>query len=388
MDPKRLNKADIVAALQEILANSVDAGVPGLSAEISTSYGVLWQSTAGLIDVEAEEPVNKENLFGIGSITKVFVAVVVLQLVDEMKLNLLDTVEGILDPSVFEGIANASKATIAGLLSHTTGIDSWEEDPSWIVHGRGKELVPEKIWEKLEALDYIRRPNSGGPEPGKWSYSNTNFTLLGLIVEKITRHTTEGEIRRRILGPLKMNHTYLEGFEEAKPHTAPRRYHWDTAKFRSTAGICPSFTQLRENLIDATGSNLSVEWTAGGLISSPSDLIMFGTAIRDGKLLSPSSLKIMKEWRPAKSSMEMGHGLFRFQPPESAEKWLGHPGDVLGFTGALFWKEKGDCVTSVLANIGTVHAGSVPSSASNLVGDSTFLKLASDLAACVEQIDC
>ena len=380
IDHKTPQKTDIVAALQATLEQSIDVGVPGLSAQVSTSQGILWQSSAGFIDIELKKPVDEKDMFGIGSITKVFVAVVILQLVDELKLDLMDTLEDILAPQIYRGIQNASKATIARLLSHTSGIASWEEDPVWIVDGRGKKLDPKKIWEKAETLDYVRRESASGCQPGKFSYSNTNFTLLGLVIEKITQHTAVGEIRRRILEPLKLSHTYFEGFEQARSHTASHRYHWDTVQFRRTAGICPSFTRIRDNLIDATGSNLSVEWMAGGIISSPSDLITFAIALRDGKLLSPRSLGVMKDWSPA-GSMEMGHGLFRFQGPDDAGHWLGHYGDVLGFTGAWCWNEEGDCAVCVLANIGTVDAGGVPSSASDLVEKSAFLRAASDLAA-------
>jgi D-alanyl-D-alanine carboxypeptidase len=379
---EKLNKPDILATLQSTLQEGIEVGVPGLSAGICSSQGILWQSSAGLIDVEAQKPVNKTHLFGIGSITKVFVSVVILQLVDEKKLRLSVTLGDILDREVFRGIENAPEATVAGLLSHTAGVDSWEEDPVWIINGRGKVLDLGKIWGKAETLDYVRRPNPSGPKPGEWSYSNTNFTLLGLIIEKITQHTADGEIRRRILEPLSMNHTYLEGFEEPRPETSSRRYHWATDTFRKTAGICPSFSQPRDNLIDATGSNLSVEWTAGGMVSSPSDLLIFAIALRDGKLLSSSSLEVMKDWRPASGTAEMGHGLFRFQSPMGAGKWLGHFGSVLGFTGALWWKEEGDCAVCVLANIGTVHAGDVPSSACDVVAKKRFLRLASELAAC------
>ncbi|KAL8899446.1 MAG: hypothetical protein Q9207_006204 [Kuettlingeria erythrocarpa] len=376
MEPVGSKKPEIIAALQSSLAKSIDAGVPGLSAQVSSSQGVSWQFSAGLADVEAQKPVGRNQVFGIGSITKVFVTVVILQLVEEAKLRLQDTVEDILAPPIYHGIENASEATVARLLSHTSGVDSWEQDLVWIINGRGQKLDPEKMWEKAETLDYVRRPNPCGPKPGQFSYSNTNFTLLGLMIETITQRTAEGEIRRRVLEPLKLAHTYLEGFEPARPHTAaPHRYHWDTEQFRRTAGISPRFAQLRDNLIDATGSNLSVEWTAGAIVSSPLDLITFAIALRDGKLLSPSSLKVMKDWRPAQESMEIGHGLFRFQGPKDAGKWLGHFGDVLGFTGAWFWKEEGDCAACVLANIGTVHAGVVPSSASDLVQESAFRKL-------------
>ena len=186
MDQEGLNKTDIIAALQSTLAKGIDTGVPGLSAVVSSSRGILWQSSAGLIDVESREPVNKKHLFGIGSITKVFVAVVILQLVDETKLRLQDTIGDILALEIHHGIENAPQATVAGLLSHTAGIDSWEEDLVWIANGRGEKLVPGKMWGKTETLGYIRRPNPSGPKPGNFSYSNTNFTLLGLVIEKVT----------------------------------------------------------------------------------------------------------------------------------------------------------------------------------------------------------
>jgi len=223
--------------------------------------------------------------------------------------------------------------------------------------------------------------------PGKFSYSNTNYTLLGLIIEKITHHSAEGEIRQRVLIPLDLRHTHLEGFEDATQLQAgklPHRYHYATETFRNTAGICPSCSE-REwkgvSLIDATPSNLSVEWAAGGMISSPPDLLKLAVSIRDGKLLSPSSMKIMQEWQTVAKGMEMGHGLFRGDSPLGYGTWLGHNGSVLGFTGTLWWSEEGDCAICVLANVGTMHAGDVPSSAPQVAWESKFQELAAKLVA-------
>lgn len=379
MPPFR-SKDEIIASLQSILEDSINVGVPGLSAAICSSRDTLWQSCAGLANFESQIPMNGTHLFGIGSITKLFTSIVTLQLVEEGRLKLLNTLGEILDTEVTCDIENAPEATLETLMSHTAGVDSWEDDPKWIVEGRGKKLDPSKIWGKAETLDYVRRTNVNGPKPGEWSYSNTNFTLLGLVIEKVTGRTAESEIRRRILEPLGMKHTYLEGYEEPPETSLPHRYHWATETFRKTAGICPSFSQPRGDLIDATGSNLSVEWLTGGMISSPSDLLKLAIGLRDGKVLGPSSMAFMKTWIPAKGPAEMGHGLFRFQSPLGYGSWLGHGGSVLGFTGALWWKEEGDCAISVLANIGTMHAGDVPSSAYDVAMNTKFLQLASELA--------
>ncbi|KAJ6441421.1 D-Ala-D-Ala carboxypeptidase [Purpureocillium lavendulum] len=372
------NSADSSRGILGLIDDSVGAGVPGLSAAVCSSHRT-WTFTSGVSDVHSRQPIEKTHLFGIGSITKVFVAVVVLQLVEEGKLRLSDTVGALLDPSVYRDIVDAEDATVARLLSHEAGIDSWEDDPTWIRSGRGIETDPSHIWSKTEPLDYIRRSKKTAPEPGKWYYSNTNYTLLGLIIEKAAQSPAEVEIRRRILTPLGLRHTYLEGFERPPSEgSPPSRYHWATDAFRETAGVSPSFPAVSDRLIDCTSSNLSTEWTAGGILSSATDLVAFGAALRDGKLLRPESLAVMTEWRPATNGEEMGHGLFRMKRPDG-RRWLGHFGGVLGFTAALWWEEGGDTVVSVLSNVGTMHAGNVPSSAGHVVVKSNLLELASEL---------
>lgn len=370
--------ADYIAKINTILHDSVTAGVPGISAAISSAQG-KWTFTAGVSDLGSLEPVETTHLFGIGSISKMFTAVVIFQLIDEKRLQLSDSVSKILSLEVYDQIDDAKEATVEQLPGHLTGIDSWEDDPIWIRKGRGSEMDPAHDWGKTEPLDYIRRPKIKAPDPGQWYYANTNYTLLGLIVENITQNTAEAEIRRRILEPLNMDHIFLEGFEAPSQGLLPCRYHWATETFRDTAGVCPSFPEVRDDLIDCTTSNLSTEWTAGGIMSSASDLLKFATALRDGKLLSKESLAIMKDWTPA-SSYQMGHGLEKIKRPGD-EAWLGHFGSVLGFTGALWWVEKGDCVIAVLSNVGTMHAGIVPSSIGKVILRSDFLTVASQLAA-------
>lgn len=287
-----------------------------------------------------------------------------------------------MDQNDLDGIGNANDATIGGLLSHTAGVESWEEDPNWIIEARGEKLDPKTIWGKKDALKYVRRPSK--LETDCFSYSNTNHTLLGLIIEKITGHSAESEIRRRILDPLNLMDTYLEGFEEVglRRKNIPHRYHYATDTFRNTAGVCSAFSEYiwkGQDLINATESNLSVEWAAGGMISSTYDLLKFAISLWDGKLLSPSSMHLLTMWQPARKSTEIGHGIFRFEHPTTHKNWLGHNGSVLGFTGSLWWNDELDCAVCVLANVGTMHAGKVSSSAPQIVFESEFLETATKL---------
>jgi len=367
---------DIVVKIRAILQEHVaPAGLLAAVASSSRSHFV----TAGKADIIKDEAILGTHCFGIGSITKIFVAVVIFQLIEEEKLKLSDRVDQYLATEVLRDIDNANSATIQQLLGHTAGIDSWEDDPDWIVHGRGRLIAPAYIWSKTEPLDYIRRPRKTAPTPGNWYYANTNYTLLGLIMEKITGIPAEMEIRRRIIQPLQLHQTYLEGFEE-KPQDArlPSRYHLANANFRETAGICPLFPEISTDLIEVKGYNMSASWLAGGMISTAADLLKFGMALRDGKLLAPKSMAFMHQWQSAGKERECGHGLFRMELQDSG-KWLGHAGGVLGFSSGLWWHEEEDCVICVLGNLGIVHTGGAVVGVKAVISSSDFPALALQL---------
>ncbi|KAM0472588.1 hypothetical protein ACHAPX_008745 [Trichoderma viride] len=376
-----MTEADCIAKINAIFQEAIIAGVTGISAAIGSARG-LWTFTAGMADLHSQQPIELSHIFGIGSITKLFTAVVTFQLIEEGKLQLSDTVGQLLDPEIYKDIDNAAEATITLLLTHRTGIDNWEDDPKCIRASRGSELDPAHKWSKSEPLDYLRRPKLTAPERGNYYYSNANFELLGFVIEKITHNTAEAEIRRRIIEPLDMEHTFLEGFESKNKGDIPRRYHFATEPYRETAGMNPALPEVDDGrLIDCTASNLSVEWLAGGMLSSPSDLIKFATALRDGRLVNSESLATMKMWRPTtNAASEMGHCLFKMKDSEG-NAWLGHFGGVLGFTGALWWKDDDDCVLSLLSNVGIMHAGKVPTSGAHVLLETKLREIAIQLAS-------
>ena len=116
--------------LQALLDEAVSAGIPGISAAVATHDSVVWVGVAGKADLQTGAPVRPDMLFGVGSITKTFVAVVILQLAEEGRLDLNATAASLLGPAV-EGIPNAKRATLAQLLNHTGGVPSWEDEPVW-----------------------------------------------------------------------------------------------------------------------------------------------------------------------------------------------------------------------------------------------------------------
>jgi D-alanyl-D-alanine carboxypeptidase len=361
------------AALQALLEKAVAEGIPGISAGVATRNGVVWTGVAGRADLQTGTLVRPDMLFGVGSITKTFVAVVILQLAQEGRLDLNTTAASVLGSAV-AGIPNADKATIAQLLNHTGGVPSWEDDPEWIRDGRGDRLDVNRIWGKTATLPYIEGHVPLAAPGELYSYANTNFTLLGMIIEKVTGNEAVDEIHRRILVPLGLKDIHLEGFEPVPQDRLPHRYHWATPEFRETAGVNAAFPDVRPGLIDASRSNLSVEWTAGGMVATARDLALYAVALRDGRLLSSESMKFMTDWFPAGPGAQVGHNLFRRSYPAGVTV-IGHNGDVLGFTGSFYWMEGADVVVAVVCNVGAMHSGTVPGTAYTVAGSPEFVAL-------------
>ena len=372
--PVVVTAEDLVCALEETVA----AGPPGVTAAIATSDGVIWSGAAGHADLQNLSPAQNDHLFGIGSITKPFVTIITLQLIEEGKLKRTDTPASILGEAV-AGVPNADLADISQLLNHTSGIPSFEDDPKWIREGRGDGLDVDHIWGKTESLAYITGETHAPLfMPGeKFSYSNTNFTLLGMMIEKVTGNDFVVELETRIRKPLGIPSIYLEGFEPVPEARLSRRYHYSTQAFKRDAGVNAAFPQVTDTLIDASASNLSSEWTDGGMVATSSDLAKFALAIRDGQLLNEESQQYLLDWRLAgegKYPFWVGHGLFRETRPPGM--MIGHSGSVLGYTGYMGWHEDHDLIVVALTNAGTMHVGERVMSAPGLVQRAKFNRLA------------
>jgi D-alanyl-D-alanine carboxypeptidase len=345
--------------LSPALAHWQAGGFPSLSAAVGNSCGVLWSSAAGVADLRSGRPARATDLYGIGSITKTFVAVVVLQLVDEGRLDLERPVTDYVPRLRDMHIANVGTATLAQLMNHTSGIPSWEDDSRWIRDARGASIDPSRRWQPTDSLAYIDGKPALSSPGAEYHYANTNYTLLGLAVEAVTGQPLASEITRRILAPLGLHDTYLEGYQSEPTDRRPSRYHFDTETFRTTAGIAPSFTLVRPDLLDVSAASLAPEWAAGGLVTTARDLASFALALRDGRLLKTKQLAFMQTWRPAEPGSQVGHGLFRFDRGNDRHT-IGHQGAVLGFGAQMEWLEGGDAVLVSMSNVGSMDAGDVP----------------------------
>ncbi|MFW6140166.1 MAG: serine hydrolase domain-containing protein [Acidobacteriota bacterium] len=348
--------------LEDALVCGISMGIPGISVAIGMGDRLVWTGTAGYSDLSRKVPVKPHDRFGIGSITKTFVARVILQLVEEGKLSLNKTPTDYLDMDILRRVPNADKATLRDLINHQSGIPTWEFQPDWIRKGRGEQMNLGYIWKKTETLEYVAGEGMDAKfKPGeRYSYSNTNYTLLGLVIEEVTGSHVVAEIRNRILQPLHLEDTFLESFEEI-PGGYVHHYHYATPNFNEEAGVHRGFTQIRPYVVESTAANLSPEWAAGGMVSSASDLVRWAQAIRDGELLGSDMQKEVFTYYPPEKDesarFKYMQGVMWINDYYQGHAAFGHSGGTLGFTAMMYWLEDLDITVVLLTNIGRMHSG-------------------------------
>ena len=360
--PVRQTQSRDKSILEKALIVGIAMGIPGISAAIGVGDSVVWAGTAGTSDILRQVPVKTDDRFCVGSITKTFVATTILQLAGEGKIDLDKTPQDYLDLDIIRRIPNTGTATIRQLLSHQSGIPTWEFQKDWMRKGRGDHMELGHVWGKTETLEYCTGdllPATNKPGQ-RYSYSNTNYTILGLIIEAVTGSTAEAEIRARLLEPLGLRNTFLESFEEI-PGGYVHHYHYATPTFEERAGVHRGFPQIRPYLVESTAGNLSPEWTAGGMVTSASDLVRWAQALRDGDLLTPEMHREMFTYHaPQESPGGRGQymqGISRSENYYQNYASLGHGGGTLGFSAGMHWLEDTDIVMVILTNVGGMHSG-------------------------------
>src|SRR5438067_2855961 len=197
---------------QQDLQRDLDAitatGVPGVLAEVRTGDRQL-RGTSGVANLDSRKPVNDDGFFRIGSNTKTFLSIVVLQLVAEHWLS-LDGAVGHWLPGVVHGNGNdGGTITVRELLQHTSGLHDYTDDlQAQITSPEAYRKLEFRQFSRQELLDIALAHRPANAPGAAWNYSNTNYILLGMVIEKATRDSWAHQVTRRIVIPLGLHHTY------------------------------------------------------------------------------------------------------------------------------------------------------------------------------------
>jgi D-alanyl-D-alanine carboxypeptidase len=326
-------RSDLQASLDKLRARDA---IPGVSATVIFPDGSTWLGVSGLANVAAKTPVTPETAFAVGSISKTFLAVLVLDLAADGKLRL--------DAPAREYIPSlpiASTITIRQLLDHTSGVYDFFFKP-----GIDKALRADRsaIWTPARSLGYVGKPYF---KPGLgWHYSNTNYLVLGLIAEKVGGASVARQLRDRYLEPLGLAETFYEVSEKARGAVA------HGYRFAGSKKTLPPI-----DLADGTGvtpfrSVVTAAGAAGSIASTSLDIARWAHALYGGQVLDQASLELMIGDAKATALLKarVPYGLGVQEVTISGLRTLGHSGRLLGSQAVVRYFPDAGLTIAVLTN--------------------------------------
>lgn len=288
------------------------------SLTVSKNGSVVYSRAIGysLINEKEKKSSTVSTKYRIGSITKMFTATLVFQLVEAGKLKLTDTLD-----KFFPNIPNASKITVANLLNHRSGLYNFTGDAdyrTWMTQPKTQN----------EMLAVISKSKPDFEPNAKADYSNSNYVLLGYIVEKAGKKSYQTLLKEKITSKIGLTNTSLGGKTNANAD--------ESYSYNFTGDWKP-----------ATETDMSIPGGAGAIISTPTDLTKFIEALFGGKLISENSLNQMK-------TVTEGYGMGMFQYPLDGKKAFGHTGGIDGFNSMLIYVPEEKLSIAYISN-GTVY---------------------------------
>jgi D-alanyl-D-alanine carboxypeptidase len=309
-----------------------EQGFPGAAAAVVVPGEGAWVGTSGVADVRTREPVRAETLFAAASVTKVFVAALVLKLAEAGVLGLDDPLRRWVP--AFPG---GGRITLRRLLNHTSGLADYVTDGRFLAAQRRRGVAAP--WSPRQLLRYVPGPLA---KPGeRWIYSNTNFLLLGLVVERATRSTVGHELHRRLLPRSTFGRLVFQTEDRPRGSVAEGHHQLDAD---------PALDPTPNNPYVPSIADATSAWSSGNLLASAGDLARAGDALLRGDLLSDRSRREMTRWVKAIfEPPEYGLGLARDRL--AGEEVWGHSGDITGFHADLWHVPESGITVAALVNL-------------------------------------
>jgi D-alanyl-D-alanine carboxypeptidase len=306
----------------------VAAGVPGVSIETRDERGIQTV-VAGVGDLRTHEPPRPSGQFRIGSVTKSFTATLVLSLVADGRIHLDAPIDRYL-PGV---LPYSEPITVRQLLQHRSGLFDYGKvlwaNPELVARSRYRDYAPADLVRIATQEPLQATPGS------EFLYSNTDYVLLGMLVEKVTGDSYARQLIRRVLDPAGLQQTYLPGHDPRLRRPSARGYE---AVHSST------------RLTDLTSYNMSVTWASGDIVSTTHDLNRFYSALLGGQLIPRPLIRQMQQTEPAFPGFEYGLGL-GYTEMCSQQVW-GHVGGVPGYGTYSFTSPHGGRQITISVNRG------------------------------------
>ena len=252
---RRVSNEELRSRLKRTLDEHIFQGITGASMAVSVPGFERMLLSSGMADLDGDTPVRPDHLFKIASITKTFVAAVIVQLVQEGKLDLSTTLD-----RWFPDLPNARFITLRQVLIHQSGIPDREYD---LVR---RDPPKDSIW-TLKAI--VDRAYDTNPvrAPGEYAYSNTNCMVLGMLIQKVTGESRVVQVRKRVLDPLALLDTCSSSEEGYSKERLARGYVHDSGRPEDVTELFP----------------MTFAGPSGDMISTADDVLRWWEAIFEGK---------------------------------------------------------------------------------------------------------
>jgi D-alanyl-D-alanine carboxypeptidase len=326
-------------------ATRQELGFPGAIAGVWTPAGA-WIGTTGTNGPDSSEPPTVADHTRIGSLTKTFTVMALLQLVDQGLVS-LDDVIGTYVPNV----PNANTATLRDLASMTSGIPSYSDEEFVAVWGADPNMVftPEQL------VDFVADAPASFPAGTQMEYSNTNTVLLGMVIEQVTDIPVAEVFEQNLLTPLNMTQT---SFPDSSPDLPEPRL----------AGISEQ-TEPWGEVKNATFWNPSWTFTAGGMVSTLEDVRTWTVALGTGGGLISEELQQQRmdsvSSTVSPNTPELGYAMGFF----NASGWWGHNGSIPGFTTYAVYNAESETSVVVFVNSDIYGDGDPPIPPADLIAE-------------------
>jgi len=323
-----VNGQQINHHLQDIdnfLQNEFPENKPGAVVLISSGDSVIYKKSYGLANIESKKPVETNMIFQIASMTKQFTAAAIMKLVENGKLSLNDTIQQYIDYFPLK----KHPITVEHLLAQTSGIPEFFDIDDDEYHLLVQEHTP------MELISYFKDEPLEFESGSKFRYSNSNYVLLGAIIEKVSNITYGEYLQEALFKPLGMNNTAL----------------WYQNNF-DTEQIPLGYMIKDGNYVPSTPIGGSILYSSGGIVSTVDDLFKWNRALKDTTLLSNKSGSKMFTNNILTNGQPSNYGFGFFIKNLQGKRTIQHGGNLYGFTSSGLWLPDEDLFVCILSNKG------------------------------------
>ncbi len=324
-------------AMDRAMDKIVKSGTPGAAIAIFSDKG-WWYSGKGYSRIEDKTTMQISHLQYLQSISKTYHAVAALKLYESGQLKLDSPITAYLPKNITRYIAKAESITVKMLLNHTSGIREYNFNPNYVT-----QLLqsPEKNYKGEDYLKFIDGKSLDFEPGSRYSYRNTNYVLLALILDELTGNHAQF-IEDEIFRPLELSHTFYRNKSDYLNKTDLVDSYWD----RYGTGIVENASYLqRSNVMNMIGDD--------GIVTTPIEAIKFLKGLIEGKLLSESTLKLMKNW-VHRDNGEPAYGLGLSYIKINGVEAYGHSGGGIGAGCELYYVPEKNLYFFIAINLGTI----------------------------------